>query len=230
MFYIIHILTDSRKIENKNAQEYKILTEEQKQLFADSEMTVKEHIIAIKCGQPIVDVYCPEISAQEDTSGERYLIVPEFAVPGRPYPIYVYIYAVATYCLNPNMGQREAAQETREKFGLKTFSHTTLGRAMKKIEKLTAQDSIETQSKETQNGTTAGGSKKFPTTAQTKDRRDKVAAYLIEASDGGNAVKEETFQPGKRPGYTRPPYEGAFIDACHGIVRNTFLKYHCLLL
>jgi hypothetical protein len=42
----------------------------------------------------------------------------------------VYLYALALYGSAPEKGQRWAAEETRKKFGLATFAHTTLGRAL----------------------------------------------------------------------------------------------------
>jgi len=92
--------------------------------------TVSGHrVYKLQCGLDSYEVYIPEIR----TENARMLAVPAYMVPGRPYPIYVYIYAVTVYASNPAMGQREASKQTREYFGLATFSHTTLGRAMKKI-------------------------------------------------------------------------------------------------
>jgi len=77
-----------------------------------------------------ISVICPEY--RNETKGlEPVVIIPDFLVPRRPYPVYVYLYAISLYAEAPDKGQRWAAEETRKHFGLATFSHTTLGRALK---------------------------------------------------------------------------------------------------
>ena len=71
--------------------------------------------------------------------GSAMAVVPDFLLPGRKYPIHIYLYAISLYCSNPGMGQREAAAATRREFGLATFSHTTLGRAFRALERSLAQ-------------------------------------------------------------------------------------------
>jgi hypothetical protein len=61
-------------------------------------------------------------------------IMPDMISPHRPYPIYIYIFAVAIYELVSGMTQRRAAEITRQCFGLETFSAPTLCRARKKLE------------------------------------------------------------------------------------------------
>ena len=226
----IHILTETKRIENKGSWIYKILTPEIEQLCRDESLKMREHESKLHCGRIDVEVRYCEIREQAAPNGCAYLIIPEFLVPGRPYPIYIYLYAIATYSLNPTMGQREAAKRTRERFELKTFSHTTLGRAMKALEKQI--DENESERQETGITVEAGSTedKKFPTVDQMKDRKEKVAAYLKKASAGDESLAQEAGQPHKKPEYTRPPYIGAFIDACHNIVKYTFLNNRRLLL
>ena len=133
MFYTYIIMHTSR-IENKKNKVIKILTPQVEQTSYVEWLTVQEHVCKLQCGELTYEVRFPEIRDLETGNKKSYMIVPEYLIPGRPYPIYVYIYAITTYCLNPKMGQREAAERTRERFGLKTFSHTTLGRAMKRLE------------------------------------------------------------------------------------------------
>lgn len=57
---------------------------------------------------------------------------PSVKLPNRKYPIYVYIYAAALY-LSSKISMREAALRTRQKFGLESFSHSTLSRVLKKL-------------------------------------------------------------------------------------------------
>ena len=224
----IHILTETKRIENKGSRIYKVFTPEFEQICRDESLMLREHERKLQCGRIDVDVSYSEIHDQEAANGNGYLIVPEFLIPGRPYPIYVYLYAITTYCYNPTMGQREAAKRTRERFELKTFSYTTLGRAMKKLEKLIN----ESEPEEIEMPVEAGGveDKKFSTVDQMKDRKEKVAAYLKKASTEDASLAKEASQPLRKPEYTQPPYTGAFIEACHSIVRYTFLNYHRLLL
>jgi len=84
-----------------------------------------------------------------------------------------------TYCVNKKIGQREAAKRTREYFGLKTFSHTTLGRAMKKLEQLKKKHGGETQAQEEPAGKPEPAAKKFPTVEQTKSRKDRAASFFL---------------------------------------------------
>ena len=226
----IHILTETRRIENIGSRIYKVLTPQMQQKCQEEQLTLQEHECKLTCGRIDIRVLFPEIHDQAAPNAEDYVIIPEFLFRRRPYPIYVYLYAIVTYSLNQWMGQREAAKRTRERFGLKTFSHTTLGRAMKKLEKLINEYEDEPQATETpiKYGYEAG--RPFPSVAQTKGRREKVASYLKKASSEDRTLEQEASQERKKPDYRRPPYIGAFIDACHSIVGYTFLNYHRLLL
>jgi hypothetical protein len=55
------------------------------------------------------------------------IMMPAFKLPYRPYPVYVYLFAVIWYLANAT-SMRKAAKETRKKFGLEKFSHSTLSR------------------------------------------------------------------------------------------------------
>jgi len=226
----IHILTEIRRIENIGKRIYKVLTPQMEQKCQDEQLTVREHESKLKCGRIDITVGYPEICDQSEPNEIGYVIVPEFLIPGRPYPIYIYLFAIITYCLNPWMGQREAAKRTRKRFGLETFSHTTLGRAMKKLEKLINENKDEPQATETPIKEEVAGAGSFPGVEQTKDRREKVARYLTKASGGASKLEQEAYQVRIEPDYRRPPYVGPFIDACHSIVGYTFLHYHRLLL
>ena len=61
-------------------------------------------------------------------------MLPWYLIPGRPYPLQVYQFACSYYSSNPEIGQRGAAKATREKFNLKTFSHSTVCRSFKSFE------------------------------------------------------------------------------------------------
>jgi hypothetical protein len=77
------------------------------------------------------EVICPTYGLPD---GTPLTLIPYWLVPGRPYPIFVYLHANGLYSSNAEKGQRWAADETREKFGLETFSHSTVSRSLKSIE------------------------------------------------------------------------------------------------
>jgi len=70
---------------------------------------------------------------RKDT-GPCIRIIPDMVSPHRPYPIYVYLFAIAIYVLIPKMSQREAARITGQRFKIAKFSASTVCRAIKKIE------------------------------------------------------------------------------------------------
>ena len=215
----IQIITDKARIETTSDKIFRVLAPEQKQ-------ALKERAFALECGQAVYEIYCPEI--QDD--GILYLIVPEFMIPGRPYPIYVYIYAIMLYSSNPKMGQREAAEKTGKRFGIEKFSHSTVCRAMKRLEALIKTDRNEPEPDNETKEPQQPDAGRFPSVEDTAKRRDTVLSYLNEASGQDGQLVQEQSQPKPSYNYTRPPYVGPFIDACHKIVDYTFKKYRRLLL
>ena len=72
---------------------------------------------------------CPVIKT---THRKNIVLWPAIKLPYRKYPIYVYLYAAALY-LSSKMSMRSVAAKVRSKFGLDTFSHSTLCRSLKKL-------------------------------------------------------------------------------------------------
>ena len=137
-----------------------------------------ERIYKIKVQYKEYTVICLEF--RNDTKGtEPILIIPEFLVPGRPYPIYVYLYAIYLYSSDPEKGQRQAAEETRKLFGLTTFAHTTLGRALKSficvIEKCAETPNEANDETAVEENAKAS---EFPTVKATETLRKKAASFL----------------------------------------------------
>jgi hypothetical protein len=58
--------------------------------------------------------------------------MPAFKLPYRPYPCFVYLYAIALCLIGFSM--RKAARQTGWKFGIPHFSHSTLSRIFPKLE------------------------------------------------------------------------------------------------
>jgi hypothetical protein len=127
------------------------------------------------------------------------------------------------------MGQRAAAEQTRNYFALETFSHTTLGRALKRMELLIdngyGQLPVSAPSSSSAIDPVA---RKFRTAEQTRQRRYKVITFLAKAS-GYSVNKLQRLQQSQLK-CKRPPYKGEFIDASHKISRHILLKYDKLML
>jgi len=215
----IQIITDKTRIETTPNKVFRILPPEPKQ-------ALKERAYALGFGHDVYQIYCPEI--QED--GIKYLIVPEFMIPGRPYPVYVYMYAISLYSSNPKMGQREAAEKTGKRFGIEKFSHSTVCRAMKRLEALIKTDGNEPEPDSETKESQQPDASRFPSVEDTGKRRETVLSYLKEASGQDSQLIQAPSEPKPSINYTRPPYVGPFIEACHRVVEYTFKRYCRLLL
>ena len=232
----IQIITDKRRIETTAEKIFRVAVPNQDQTCPDGSPTLKERTYTLQCGQAVYEIVCLEIPSGESSA----LIIPEFLIPGRPYPIYVYIYGMVLYSSNPTMGQREAAEKTRKRFGLEKFCHTTLGRAMKTLEALiNSSGKKPDQDNEVKEpprpvGSNASGAPmqpgRFPSVELTAERRDTVLSYLKEASGNDNQLTREPSHTQPTLNFKRPPYRGAFIDTCHRIVDYTIRKFYKLLL
>jgi hypothetical protein len=126
-------------------------------------------------------------------------VSPYFLIPGRKYPIQVYLYAINLYITDPKASQRYVAEKTREKFGLGKFSHSTLSRTFKRLEEsikkaLGGRFGVEhkTETEILNDGETEKTDvpsektqreeevfkRRFPTVEDTYNRRKRMSAYL----------------------------------------------------
>jgi hypothetical protein len=92
---------------------------------------VRHHYHGIKYNGQNLDIKCPGYNLADIG---YVVVIPWYLNPGRPYPVQVYQFACSYYGSNPNVGQRGAAEATRIKFDLKTFSHSTVSRSFKSFE------------------------------------------------------------------------------------------------
>lgn len=105
--------------------EVKTFSEEELKGFIDQGAVVKknkQYRLVIHHRQFMIE--CP-ILLMDD--GSYRMIWPSFLLPNRPYPGFVYLFALAIY-LSSALSQRGAADKTRNFFGLATFSHSTICR------------------------------------------------------------------------------------------------------
>lgn len=72
---------------------------------------------------------CPMLKFPDN---KDVLLLPAVMLPGRRYPIYTYIYATVLY-LTSKISMRAVAAKVRQKFGLESFSHSTLSRIIPKL-------------------------------------------------------------------------------------------------
>lgn len=110
-------------------QVYTICPEEMKALNSMGVISKKSRNYALTLNYRDYQLLCPLFDMGD---GRLALIWPSFKLPRRPYPCFVYIYAVALY-LSTGRSMRDVASEVRKRFGLTTFSHSTISRALKKL-------------------------------------------------------------------------------------------------
>lgn len=70
-----------------------------------------------------IQVECPILMDGNRAVG---VIMPAFKLPYRPYPCYVYLFAIALYLVGYSM--RKAAGKVQKQFGIPGFSHSTISR------------------------------------------------------------------------------------------------------
>ena len=75
-----------------------------------------------------IQVECPVILRDKRPVA---MILPAFKLPYRPYPSFVYLFAVALYLTGVPM--RKAAMITSKKFRIPGFSHSTISRAFSRM-------------------------------------------------------------------------------------------------
>jgi hypothetical protein len=126
----MYIITHSEQLENCKNKIYRMEASSLENKYLEAGYEQNERSYQIECWHKNYSVVCP-VYLDNKCGSEAVVITPEFLLSRRPYPLYVYLYAIELYSNNPKMGQRKAAEITRKVFGLSTFAHTTLGRALK---------------------------------------------------------------------------------------------------
>jgi len=122
----IYIITYETGLENQKDYEIEIEPPDEARSVletADSVTYLRYHIEGKRRKHEVI---CPRYAF---TGGGFVVVIPWFLIPGRPYPVQVYLYACGLYSANPAMGQRAVAKATRAEFGLEKFSHSTVSRS-----------------------------------------------------------------------------------------------------
>jgi len=162
------------------SKEIKIeISEELKKAHASARGRRRERIFAINYQDKTYYIHCIVLRCKK--TGELMLFIPEFIIPRRPFPVFVYLFAISLYCENPGMSQRKAAEATRKEFGLEKFSHTTVGRALKAfVSKLGTKGVESGEAAEADGGEEGGGTdcRGIPSKQATEERRRRALAAL----------------------------------------------------
>jgi hypothetical protein len=204
----MYILTRGGLLSNNKDNIYQAEDAELEKQYQDAGYQKYERNYRIKEQYKEYTLICPEFR-RDAKDANPIVIIPEFFVPGRPYPVYVYLYAIDLYSSAPEKGQRQAAEETRKFFGLTTFVHTTLGRALKAFISVISGCTMMLDESET----VADGEAKssgFPTAQATARLRKQAASFLQ-----GILSRTELRQ---------------IISACCGLSRKWFMEFGHLLL
>ncbi|HBP65951.1 MAG TPA: hypothetical protein DD730_17260 [Desulfosporosinus sp.] len=117
-------------LKNRLPQEVQVFSSDELQEFIKQGTVIKknkQYLLIIHHRQ--FTLQCPILHMND---GGYQLIWPSFKLPNRPYPVFVYLNAVAWY-LSSGESMRSTAQKVIHVFGLSTFSHSTLCRFLPKL-------------------------------------------------------------------------------------------------
>lgn len=121
-----------------------------------------------------IQVECPVLMDRNRAVG---VIMPAFKLPYRPYPCYVYLFAVALYLAGDSM--RKAAGKVRKKFGIPGFSHSTISRVLSIL--LSKADLLSAVSEPDMLGKSLPGRPAFPERSAWTQEKKKAAFQLFKS-------------------------------------------------
>jgi len=205
----MYILAQTEPLENNRTNEYRVIAGEIGRSYRDSGYTEYERVYKLRVQHKEYAVICPEYRKTK-RGIEPIVIIPEFLVPRRPYPLYVYLHGIDLYSNSPEKGQRWAAEETRKRFGLESFSHTTLGRAMKVFLRLMDEEGAGVTDGDTTESPGNCRAAGFPTVKLTMRARKMAARFLRGISPWAQKIQA--------------------VTDCQAIARRRFAEYQRFLL
>jgi len=201
-------------LKTKKIIKYRSSLQRRKPAFFEAAEYVCNYYYSIKYNGQNLDIVCPCYRLADET---EVTVIPWYLIIGRPYPLQVYQFACSYYSANPGVGQRGAAAATREKFNLRTFSHSTVSRSFKSFEK-SRKAALEkkygeeiiigaTEEKVIISVAAKGASikgaartvaekkphtrKRFPTAGDTAERRKAMAGFLPKFQKGAKRIDIE---------------------------------------
>ena len=128
---MIYIITASVEIKPTEDKVFYVVTPQQVGEYKKQGYKYKERRYKVTIGHQDIEIICPEIWKKGDA--QHQVIIPANIIPRRSHPLEVYVYAINIYSNEAEKSQRAAAEATKKHFDLKKFSHTTIGRVMKKL-------------------------------------------------------------------------------------------------
>ena len=132
--------------EKTDALELHVLPEEQEQAkesyWRELGFVVTYHRQKFSYMHHSMSVIYPQII--NPATGAKITLLPWFILPGRPYPIFTYIYAIWHYHSTEKKSQKESAAATGKLFGLKSFNKSTVSRSIKAMENIIELAGIDT--------------------------------------------------------------------------------------
>jgi len=210
-----YIIQPDIQIGNPEIRDINVLTLEEINEYRNSGFKCRENTYQLKLGGIGYEVTCLEVWRKGDK--EHSLIIPAFLITRRVYPAYVYAFAINLYSSKPQLSQRKVAEATRKEYGLETFDHTTVGRAMKALAETLVEDTVidtettEAAAQETgQNEASAIHNGRFPSVQDTSARRKIIKSFFYEK------LKSSCQQ--------------GFKEACDRIAIYWYTLYHRLLM
>jgi len=126
------VCTGKQPEEDKGTnKEYHVFTHEQERMmigrWAGMGMTVTYHRQQVELVDRITIAY---MKVENTKTGLSISIIPWFVAPGRPYPIFVYIYAIGHYQRAEKKSLGETAAAVRKLFGISGFHKSTVSRSL----------------------------------------------------------------------------------------------------
>lgn len=186
---------------------YHYLTNEEYCRFRRSGIITKNlHTYRLVLNYREIQVECPVIIRDKRPVG---VILPTFKIPYRPYPVFVYLFAVAL-CLT-GLSMRKAAIITGKKFGILNFSHSTISRvfSLMAVNYIMLETLLQTEvSPNTSANLSLPGKPKCIVSNRCSDTKKKATPFLFNVL---SPILEITFKESL-------------------IVYEHFMKYSCLLL
>ena len=176
-------------------------------VFFEGAEIIRYHRYSIEYKKGWHEIVCPRYTFAD---GNYVIVIPWYLIPGRPYPVQVYLHACSVYSTTPEQGQRGAASATRKEFNLKKFSYSTVSRSFRDLETRREQELKRRFGEELKvcgevNTSLIGSAEKgkfksreepniagrFPTISDTGSRRKEMAAFLRGFIDTGKKVNIE---------------------------------------
>jgi len=118
------------------ATELRVLTESQEHtlhsLCQRHGFKVTYHQHQIEYMHRIMTIIYPKVQDRE--SGVKICLIPWFMLPGRPYPVYLYIYAIWHYHASGKKSLEQSAASAAKIFGIEKLSKSTVSRNIKAME------------------------------------------------------------------------------------------------